>query len=390
MKYIIMMAILIFAISCQKEEIQEQKEFSETPPSMKEDQGDIDFKTIVLDEKQLNELDIKTTEITNENYNSKIRVRGLMVSDPQNTSIVSSTISAIVKNINKVEGDYVNKGDIILELEGRDIAEEIYEYVSAKNEFVLAENNLKRNEKLAENNINSKKDFQSIQTAFQIAKSNLATHKTILLNIGFSKSDIEEIESDRIPQTLKVKANISGVINDLFVKKGEAVNTYDELVSIIDERGKLALAYVPTDMATFINKGDKATLYSGSNTNKSVLAEIIKFKPSLNEETRTLVAILKPDAENSIKIGENLNIEISTEMAAQGAVIPSNSIEVFGEKKVIFIQNSDYEYQAVEVNVIDQNDKYALIENLDLVGQKVVTNQLFTLKSLIKYEEFAE
>ena len=109
-------SVFILVTSCDDEKgVEVKNEEIGTPPSLVSDSAQKQM--IELSDKEVNELKIKTVDVTSDVTNYKVIAPGMTEPHPKNVSIISAPIEGRVAKILAFEGDYVQKGSIILEME---------------------------------------------------------------------------------------------------------------------------------------------------------------------------------------------------------------------------------------------------------------------------------
>jgi membrane fusion protein, heavy metal efflux system len=157
----------------------------------------------------------------------------------QNESIVSAPFAGIVlSSMNRelpVSGQQVSKGHTLLRLnpaiqseDGENYAEQ---FINAQSRLELAENNLRRSERLFANEAIPEAELEQARMEYRQA---LIRYQTIHETLQIEQDAIDGYGDNAESYRFELKAPISGTITDMFVTPGMQVRAGDPLFRIAD------------------------------------------------------------------------------------------------------------------------------------------------------------
>lgn len=219
MKYKIIILFLLITASCtnKKEEIKIENELSGNELSISNQQF-------------INE-NMKLGKVVSHNFLKTITTNGLIEVPPNNIASISSYKNGYVNNVAVLVGDYVKKGDVLVNLSSP-------EYISLQEEFLeksaklsFLEKDFNRKKQLFQDNLISKKNYLKVENDYKSTLINVngLTEKLKLLNIN-----IANLKSGKIASFIPIQATISGYISEVNITKGSYVTSATKMIEIIN------------------------------------------------------------------------------------------------------------------------------------------------------------
>lgn len=199
--------------------------------------------------------------------------------------VVSSKVGGTVLKLLVEEGNKVNKGDIIAQLDNSEL-EAVYK--QAKANSILAYNNLKRTEEL------SSKGYASPQ-ALDVAKASYDAAKAS-----------EDLASIRLKDAT-ITAPVSGYVLIKSIEEGELASAGSSIVTLGDLTNVYMMVYVSETQVGRIKLSDRVYIFSDSYSNErfegrvTYISEKAEFTPKTiqtKEERVTQVFGVKVEVPN--------------------------------------------------------------------------------------------
>jgi multidrug efflux pump subunit AcrA (membrane-fusion protein) len=267
------------------------------------------------------------------------------------------------------------------------------EFLKSSSEYEYQQGRLDRNNKLLEKGITSQSDMEMIQADFELSKANFVAVKTRLMTLGLDSYEIENLKnSENIEPHLMVRARISGVIDQHYAELGMPVKAYDRLASIVDPTQLLIKGYLSPEDLNFVAAGDSVVINRQSdNTVGAIISTIASINPALDENSRSLIANIYVEGNGSWPLpGENLRLEIYSETPENLLAVPVSAISWLGEDAILYVFADENTLEIRKVEIASSDDTYSFISSGVSEGELVAISEIFTLKSLVRYNEFAE
>jgi cobalt-zinc-cadmium efflux system membrane fusion protein len=386
--------IFIALFSCSNEKVQESEPVDSSPPSLQNEDNKSIPKYLELSEKQAKELNLKYIEAQKKITQIEIAVPGTVYPDPNFYSEVSSPISGRISKIYAHEGDRVNKEQVIAEMQSLEYASMISDFVSSEAEKDYYFSQLERLTKLTEHKISSQSELEKIKSEYQRAAAINKGMRSKLLSIGL---DIEQInsfvENTNITDPIfLIKAPIAGIINKHLIEVGQSVQMYQKLMDIIDSRKVLIKGFLSPDDATLVEAGDTVYTFSQQQNNRKMIKSVINsVSPALDNENKSVIVNIYADTRDGYpRPGENVRLSIMSDSDKEVVSVPLSAITYFGDVPTVFVQHEPNKLEIRQVKICRTTDTIAVLCEGAESGEKIITNQIFSLKALTKYSEFAD
>ena len=225
--------------------------------------------------------------------------------EAEEEAMVVSKVRGIMEELKVEEGDYIRAGQVMAQLDDEQLQ---IEAQRAKATMDRLYNDYQRNQELynkelisAEQFDNSRYEYESQKAAYELAK----------LNVEYSK----------------IKAPISGVVSERMVKKGNMINTDQQMFKITDFDPLLAVLHVPEHEMNKLRKGQTALIQADAVQGEQFSGEVLRISPVVNPETGTFkVTIAVSDDTNRLKPGMFGRVRIVYDTRNNALMIPKEAV----------------------------------------------------------------
>jgi len=368
-----------------------------TPPSLRNDRQTKQL--VTLTEKQAKDLDIEIYTIEDQDVTFAIEAPGQVFAAPQRISSVSSPINGRVSKIYKHEGENITKGDPLLDLESLEFANLVADYLEASAEITYQEQQVERLQVLTKEKISPQRTLDRAQADLRRAQSQQSAAVARLKAVGISTDEMKNWDplTSEPKAELTIHAPISGVINQHLIELGESVNSNQKLLDIIDNAEVLVRGFVTPADAPYIKPGSPVIITERGESNigpaHRIQSTVTSINPALDATNKSIVlnTIVKTQDGWPI-VGLNVRMRYSAQPADSNATvnIPLSALQYEGSNAVVFVQHSQLEYEKRIVNIQRTTADHAIVDAGLQVGDKIAVSQVFSLKALERFENFAE
>jgi membrane fusion protein, heavy metal efflux system len=152
---IILTAAIVWLSSCSSKGSAETATAEET----KTEEADM----VDLSEDQFKTVNIQYGAVEEKNLSSVIRASGVLDVPPQQLLTVSSPYGGTLKNTDLLQGKPVVKGEVIAVLENPEFIQLQQDYLDYKSQLIYLKEELERQQELAKENVNAKKNLAKSQ-----------------------------------------------------------------------------------------------------------------------------------------------------------------------------------------------------------------------------------
>jgi len=317
---------------------------------------------------------------------------GIIYPAPTHQYSLSAPINGIVSAIYAHEGEQVSKGDRLLEMESLEFAQMVSAYLQAKAERAYREKQVARLEQLVRQRINPERELEKAKADLERARTLEQAAYASLKALGISDKQIRAWSTgEQAKPVLRFYAPISGIITQHAVELGKAVEAYQEMLMLVDPGRLLVKGFVDPAEARFVKPGYAVTLRTNNPSDEPVKATITTVNPSLQNDNRSLVLNILLDAVAPWLLpGRTVHLDIEARPEGPAIVIPLAAIVYDGKQSVVFVRKDSLTFVERPVKLRKISGHTALVTSGLRPGEEIAITQVYTLKALSRYEEFAE
>lgn len=186
---------------------------------------------VTLTKAQFNAMNMQLDTLKMRKMNTYVETNGVLEVPPQNEASVTTIIGANVTSIKVIEGDKVNKGQVLANISHPDLIKMQMEYISKYSELNYLEQDYNRKQRLLDENVGSGKEYQKTKAEYLSTKGMVKGLEAQLKQLGMSTT---KIQNGDIYETVPVISPISGNIRLVNVKTGQFVQPQTELFGIVN------------------------------------------------------------------------------------------------------------------------------------------------------------
>ena len=260
---------------------------------------------------------------------------------------VNSQVSGEITNIYKTMGDKVKKGEKIAEIDNEDYKIQKMQadanLSAAKANYDTAKRQYDANKNLYDDKIISQSEFESslsrlssVDASVKMAKANLKKTEKMLNNSMFIAPE-------------------SGIINYIFVKKGELVSMGKPICAIVDPLQLVIKGGISQRDISSVKKGQPVTVYSENHKTLTGKITAVGIKPI--DGANYPVEILLDNKSRSILPGMVVKVKILSNIYKNVLYLPKRYIrDNLGEKYVyLAIGNSAKKQKIITEREVEEN-----------------------------------
>lgn len=309
------------------------------------------------------------------NVENELRFFGTISADNSKLIEVYPVVGGNVTQVFVELGDYVKKGDLLATIKSTEVAEYERELEDAKNDLIVAKNNLRLTQELFQGKLNSERDVIVAQSEYDKAESQ--QHRL---------EEIYQIYHIKNGSIYEVRAPIEGFIiqkdinKDMLLRSDRTNNIFD----IADIKDVWAIANVNESDINQVRVNMKATVTTISYPDTIFEGKIDKIFNIIDPDTKAMKVqidlhnpnfLLKPDMRASIKISYTEDTKM--------VEIPSSAV-IFDKGRnfvMIYKDRNNIETRAIEV--FRQVGEKTFVSSGLAEGETVITKN-----QLLIYDQF--
>lgn len=296
--------------------------------------------------KEDKKIPVEVLELEKTNFTKYVNMQSVVYSNK--SSNISPKMTGVVTKINVEAGDYVQQGQVLIELDNSMQQRRLEE---AKNSFEFIETIYKKQEAIWQKKVGSEIDYLKAKNDFETMKKRIAIIE-------------EEIEM------LKIKAPYSGIVDNVLPKVGEAVSPGMGVVILSSNSDLEVRAEFPENYIGNFKKGDDVLVYFPDLEQDTLTLKISSISQVIDTKNRTMTAIVKiPNNLKEVRPNMTCVTKFSTYNADSTFVIPVNLVQRENNKEFVYIAKKDQKgnYISEKRNIktgVDYNDKVEVVFGL--------------------------
>ncbi len=300
-------------------------------------------------------------------------------------SLVQGRVNKVFVNI----GDYVKKGQILMQIEGLQIGEIKAQFLKAKANLNYTEANFNRLKTLIEQNVGSQKSYLEAKAEFEKAKAEFNAEDKKIHSIGLVDKDVDEAngENEHIAGLLPVKSPIEGVVVERNIAIGQLVEPNSTSFRIINTSILFADGQIYENDLQRIAGKPEITLTTSAYGETRFKGRIIYISDILDKETRTFkIRAVLSNNDRKLKPEMFAEMEIPTSKSANALIVPAEAVVKDAKENYLFIAINDSTFQKKEVVLGSSQGEFIEIKKGVSKGERIVSKGTFVLKSEMKKE----
>ena len=349
-----------------------QKNYPQNLPTAKDlQQQNAKYTEVKITPSQAQGLGIKDIPIQNPSITRGVPFNALIDFDDKESATQSSTFDVVVVAIYMREGETINEGDEICEINSNELNNSYFELENARNRYRVAQEVAQKDKGLYESGVISQREYQT---------SYLASRELFLklsqLENSFKLFGIDP-KRPKGKSGFRVVASSSGILSVAPKTTGEKIPAFTPYVRISKSNDLLARIKIPASISDYVVPGSKVYSEQGQ-----YVGDISTVSVVLDKTNNSITAIARLQ-KGVFRVGEVADIYIEGKQPKGTVALPSDAVIKNGKDDLIFIKTKDG-YMPRVVNIVEKRSKSFVIDSSGLRGsEQVASGALIALKGII-------
>lgn len=360
MNRIFLIITISLMVSCKKETL-------ETNESIK-------YNYITITKEQFASNQMVLDSMKKREFPEIIEAAGKLAVQPIYSARISAPLAGYLKNIPFKVGDYVNKGQVLLQVESNELLDIQKEYAQLYQQLRFLKSEFDRQKTLWEENIISQKNFLKAESDYKTTLAMTLNLKSKLSAMGVS---ISHVENGKFSNALAVQTPVSGYITKINTNPGAFVAATDVLVEVADwKQMQVELKVFEKDFAKIaLNQPIEFQLSNNAQIFKS---QVVSFEKSVNESDRSLAVYgsLDENAKKQLALGMMLQAKIVTG-TLKAVSLPTEAIYKEGLHSWVLVlakeDSKTYYFTKRKIKTLVIQEEFSSV-------QSALSNQLYLVK----------
>ncbi|KJD33787.1 hemolysin D [Tamlana nanhaiensis] len=361
--YIPVLLATLIMISCKNKDSHSENDGHSHYETSKTKENDSHHKEdkIILNQQQFDALKMKVDTIATRNMSGYVEANGTLEVPPQNEAAITTVIGANVSIIKVIEGDKVEKGQVVAYLSHPNIISIQTDYLKAFSDSELANKNFERQKKLYDAGVGSGSNFQKAEASYKASTAlvNGLAEQLKMLNIS-----INSVKNGVIAQQIPLRTPIEGYVQKVEVKTGQYVEPPTELFEVVNTH------HVHADLMVFekdvykIKEGQKVTFNVQSIPDTELTAEIYSVSKTFEDNPKAVHVHAEIENKSGNLIpGMYIQGKIQTNNALKEA-LPESAIVKNGDRFYVFInekEGDNWAFKPIEVITGEKDNNWIAV-----------------------------
>lgn len=361
------------------------------PPSVRSDEG-VPAQVVRLSDEQAATLNIRTHTMRRDEVAYTIALPGTVSPAPENFAQVSAPISGRVVEIYAHEGEPVRQGQALLAIESLEFANLAADYLQAKAEEVYQQRQVERLETLVEKKIAPSSRLDRAEADLSRASASVSATYARLRALGITDTQLDAWSAaSRERPLLPLYAPIGGIIDQHGIDLGQSVEAYQEMMTIVNPAKVLVRGFVSPEDAPLLRAGDPVTITLKEMPEREITAAVTTVSPTVDPENRSVIVnVIAQTVDRWPVPGQTVRLEIRASNPKPVMTMPLSAVQYEGEQATVFVRTEALAFEKRPVTIERFTEDEVIVADGLSEGEEVAVSQVFSLKALGRYEQYAE
>ncbi|HMI87501.1 MAG TPA: efflux RND transporter periplasmic adaptor subunit [Polyangiaceae bacterium] len=306
-----------------------------------------------------------------------VDVTGTVAFDPARMAAIGARVAGRVRRIYKLEGDAVQAGDVLAEIESVELGKAEAALTVARAQATAATANERREVALAEAHISSRREAELAIDRATAARAELVAAQQRVQSLCVTACGGAGI--------LKLASPISGKVVERNVSRGQSVDATKTAFVVADLSRLWVNLAVFERQLTAIREGDLVDLYPQSDPKQIVKGSVGYVGDVIDLQTRTAsVRVVVDNPEVRLRPGESALAKVHpSARVAASVVVPRGAVTSVDGKPTVFVAKDALSVEPREIRLGARDGSQIEVVAGLREGDSVATSGVFALKSEI-------
>jgi cobalt-zinc-cadmium efflux system membrane fusion protein len=356
--------------------------------------------TVQISPESQKEVGIAVESAAYRNLRDTLSATGIVSEDPGRVAHIRPLARGLIEKSYVRLGDRVSAGDPLVEYDNIELGVAIGEYLTAQSEQQRSLTDLEVKKTILQRGKEMLRVGAIARTAHDLreaeykdaeaktdgARATVAKIEEQIHRFGWTDQDLATLPAkQRSGHTVThsvLKAPFSGIITAYHASIGEAVESSTELLAITDMSSLWVLADIFEKDLSHIKTGQAVHVRVASYPGRTFQGKITYVADTIDPKTRTAkVRCVVENESGPLKLEMFATVEIPIDRTSSVLAVPDSSIQQIEGNPVVFVRNSEKEFQKREVQTGIASGGYTEIKSGLKAGDLAVSQGSFVVKT---------
>ncbi len=309
-----------------------------------------------------------------------------IVFDETHTTVVTSTVPAMIARWHVSPGDVVHAGEVLATVQSPNMVELQADLLADHAAFLVQEKEMIRHDKLRARDLSTDSAYESNVALTERARAKLASARGMLLTTGILSEDVDLlIETGAVSSEFALRSPGHGQVMNRVAQVGELLEAGRAFVLLADPSAMWIEARLAEEQIRNVSVGQSLSFTSDGIGLNRVGGKVIWVSRFLDPHTRTgTVRAVVDGSPHQLRAGEFGHVTIVEEHGTPVTLIPKDAVQWEGCCNVVFVREADDRYRPRKVELAAGNGPYYQVTEGLQAGEQVVVGGAFLLKTELK------
>ena len=287
---------------------------------------------VELTETQMKAVDIQLGELAAVSLGVTLKANGELAVNPQDEAVVAPQSAGLVKRIVVQEGQSVTKGQVVAYVENQEVVQLQQDYLVAKEEETLANQELERQQALADAGAGIRKNHQQAVANAQISATKVAMLTRQLALHGLSPA---QVSHGKLLTEMPVVSPIAGTVTKITCLTGGYADVQSPLMKIVNNAAIYAKLNIFEKHMSDIAPGQNVDIRLTNRPTELLKGEVTALTQTMEPTTRSLTA--------RVRILDGSSHDLVPGMAVTGIITSKSSeVEALPDDAIVMSEGRSY------------------------------------------------
>ena len=333
----------------------------------------------------LDRMHLQFAKVTAGTMNTQIRVPGTVQPNAYREIHVTPIAGGVVTQVWVELGQSVKRGQPIVQLFSRDLAEAQTAFVGYQAEFDVEHKKLERTQELVRIGAASREELERVEADHRVHAAHVQEARQKLLLLGWDEDQIGRLSAGQQASTnISVPSPVDGIVTARAVNLGQVVGLGQDLLTVTDLSSVWIEGNLLEDDFSAVRAGSHATITTPAYAGRIYRGVVDYIEPRVDPQTRT--AKVRVTLENpgfALRMGMYVDMKFTNVKTGNAVIVPKGAIQTVASGSVVYLpvelQEGRFLQRAVRIGE-DAGGGVRVLEGLTQ-GDTVVTEGSVLLRA---------
>jgi len=287
----------------------------------------------------LDRMHLQFAKVTAGTMGTEIRVPGTVQPNAYREIHVTPIAGGVVTQVSAELGQSVKRGQPIVQLFSRDLAEAQTAFVGFEAEFDVEHKKLERTQELVRIGAASRQELERVEGDHRVHAAHVKEARQKLLLLGWDEAQIARLSAGQQSSTyISVPSPVDGIVTARAVNLGQVVGLGQDLLTVTDLSSVWIEGNLLEDDFSAVRAGSHATITTPAYAGRIYRGMVDYIEPRVDPQTRT--AKVRVTVENpgfALRMGMYVDLTFSNPQAGKVAIVAKEAIQAVASGSVVYL-----------------------------------------------------